>query len=229
MLTLEVGNDYFRSSAHNVHITVMYNAFGMIHPFYRASDPRFFRFFRGVILLCWAMGRTLTLCSSLLFLVMLLFADLHLAIAADLHEISPSPAPAPESGGIDSPSPTALPPSPESGAPSSDAAPSPDYSPPAPPPSDLVPSPSPTPAPAPSSPAPSPSVHSDIKGAVQDETADSKGSSSDGGLKTGEKAGIATGVIAAVCVVGIFGIIYKKRQDNIRRSQYGYAVRRELL
>lgn len=53
--------------------------------------------------------------------------------------------------------------------------------------------------------------------------------SAGGGMNGGKKAGIAVGVIAAACLVGLGGLVYKKRQDNIRRSQYGYAARRELL
>lgn len=55
------------------------------------------------------------------------------------------------------------------------------------------------------------------------------GDSPSGGLKGGQKAGIALGVIIGVGVVGLAAFVYKKRQDNIRRTQYGYAARRELL
>lgn len=48
-------------------------------------------------------------------------------------------------------------------------------------------------------------------------------------MSAGKKAGIALGVIVGVGVVGIAGFVYKKRQDNMRRSQYGYAARREIL
>jgi hypothetical protein len=49
------------------------------------------------------------------------------------------------------------------------------------------------------------------------------------GMSGGKKAGIAAAVIGAACLVGFGGLVYKKRQDNIRRSAYGYAARRELL
>ncbi|XP_042512385.1 vegetative cell wall protein gp1-like [Macadamia integrifolia] len=180
------------------------------------------------------MGRLLRLCSSLLFvMLLLLLADLHFVVSADPPQISPSPAP--ESGGSNSPSPSPSP-SPKSGAPA--PGPSSDfYSPPPPPQSDLAPTPSPAPAPAPSpvtSPSPSPSddasdINHGSKGTAGEDTADSEGSSSDEGLKGGQKAGIAIGVIASACIFVLFGVIYKKRQDNIRRSQYSYTARRELL
>ncbi|GLU11790.1 hypothetical protein SLE2022_285120 [Rubroshorea leprosula] len=52
---------------------------------------------------------------------------------------------------------------------------------------------------------------------------------SDGGMSGGKKAGIVVGVVAAACLVGMAGMVYKKRQENIRRSQYGYSARREIL
>ncbi|EOA24815.1 hypothetical protein CARUB_v10018101mg [Capsella rubella] len=80
---------------------------------------------------------------------------------------------------------------------------------------------------SPASPSPSPSReasdiinHSDMTGI------EGKKPSSEGG--GGKKVGIAFGVIAAVCVVGVAGFVYKKRQENIRRSRYGYAAR-EIL
>lgn len=51
----------------------------------------------------------------------------------------------------------------------------------------------------------------------------------DGGMSGGKKAGIALGVILAAGVVVVGGLVYKKRQDNIRRAQYSYAARTELL
>lgn len=50
-----------------------------------------------------------------------------------------------------------------------------------------------------------------------------------GGMKGGKKAGIVFGVAAAACVVGFGGVVYKKRQQNIRRAQYGYAARSDFL
>ncbi|KAL6199933.1 hypothetical protein ACLB2K_029715 [Fragaria x ananassa] len=88
-------------------------------------------------------------------------------------------------------------------------------SPPAPPSSE---SPSPPPEPASDAPVPEPASdvsHSDI--------------SADGGMSVGKKAGIGVGVIVGVGLVGLGGFVYKRRQDNIRRSQYGYAAGREML
>lgn len=57
---------------------------------------------------------------------------------------------------------------------------------------------------------------------------DAKGDSS-GGMSGGKKAGVAIGVISAACIVGLGALVYKKRQQNIRRAQYGSAARREFL
>ncbi|KAJ4970691.1 hypothetical protein NE237_003790 [Protea cynaroides] len=171
------------------------------------------------------MGSLFRLCSSLLLVItLLLIVDLHFAVSAETPQFSPVPAP--ESGGSNSPSPKSDAPAP---------GPSTDFnSPPSPPPADMVPTyPPPTPAPSPvTSPSPSlsPSDASDInQGAANNETADSQVSSSGGGLKGGPKAGIAIAVILGACIVGLVAIIYKKRKENVRRSQYSYAVGRELL
>ncbi|CAH8267500.1 unnamed protein product [Arabidopsis lyrata] len=78
------------------------------------------------------------------------------------------------------------------------------------------------------SPSPSPEAsdlnHSDIKG-IEGEKSSSGGG---GEMSGGKKVGVAFGAIAAVCVVGVAGFVYKKRQENIRRSRYGYAAR-EIL
>ncbi|KAF3631501.1 putative protein disulfide isomerase-like 1-4-like [Capsicum annuum] len=132
-----------------------------------------------------------------------------------------SPTPAPESG-ADVPSPSVTPaPSPSSNL----------TSPPAPPLSDFPPAPSPvnatskeSPSPAPT-PAPNSDVASDISHASTEESKESAG----GGMTSGKKAGIAVGVIAAVCFVGLGALVYKKRQQNIQRSQFGYDARREIL
>ncbi|CAI9272968.1 unnamed protein product [Lactuca saligna] len=42
--------------------------------------------------------------------------------------------------------------------------------------------------------------------------------SSSKGMSGGKKAGISIGVIAAVCVVGFGGMLYKKRKQNISSS-----------
>ncbi|KAM1087744.1 hypothetical protein EV1_013233 [Malus domestica] len=44
-------------------------------------------------------------------------------------------------------------------------------------------------------------------------------------MNRGKKAGIASGVIVKVGLVGLGGFVYKKCQDNIRGSQYGDAAR----
>lgn len=136
---------------------------------------------------------------------------------------SPSPSPQPEA---DSPSPSSdspqisFPPSP-SGAPTKSPAAA---SPPAPPTSS---SPSPQPGSTADVPAPEPSDASDVN--HSDMTAGATTASSDGGMSAGKKAGIGLGVIVGVGLVALGGFVYKRRQDNIRRSQYGYAARRELL
>ncbi|GLT56773.1 hypothetical protein SLA2020_297920 [Shorea laevis] len=152
--------------------------------------------------------------AKLGFTAVLFLLLIHFAFASEAPELSP--APAPESG--DTPS-LALPPSPFG---------SPDFSPlPASPPSPVAPSPtdlSPTESPT-SSPSPAPG-ESDINHVNVPVEEDKK---SDGGMSGGKKAGIVIGVVAAACLVGIAGMVYKKRQQNIRRSQYGYSARREIL
>lgn len=134
---------------------------------------------------------------------------------------SPSPSPQPEA---DSPSPSSdspqisLPPSP-SGTPAQSPAAA---SPPAPPTSS-----SPSPQPDSSADVPAPEPASDVN--HSDMTAGATTSSSDGGMSAGKKAGIGLGVIVGVGLVALGGFVYKRRQDNVRRSQYGYAARRELL
>ncbi|KAL0390113.1 UNVERIFIED_CONTAM: hypothetical protein Scaly_0368400 [Sesamum calycinum] len=67
--------------------------------------------------------------------------------------------------------------------------------------------------------------HEDQSNAGDLETKDD----SSGGMSGGKKAGVAIGVISAACIVGLGALVYKKRQQNIRRAQYGYAARREFL
>lgn len=142
---------------------------------------------------------------------------------------SPAPAPDLPADAVDSPPIHA--PTPELGSPPSVNSPSPaespiNYSSPPEPehsPSASPPMPDDHSAPSPPSPSPSPEAsdvnHSDITGVEE------KKSSGGGGMSGGTKAGVAFGTIAAVCVVGLAGFVYKKRQDNIRRSRYGYAAR----
>lgn len=115
------------------------------------------------------------------------------------------------------------------------ATPAPSFSsPPAPPPSDLAPkshSPAPTPqADDNETPSPAPAVPGDVNHVNQPNagniTSEEKSSS---GMSRGQKAGVAIGVVAGACVVGVGALVYKKRQQNIQRSQYGYAARREIL
>ncbi|OMO67472.1 hypothetical protein CCACVL1_20499 [Corchorus capsularis] len=138
---------------------------------------------------------------------------------------SPVPAPAPSLGADSSPQ---LAPPPETGSPHSAPTISPVTS--ASPPAPVAPSPSDleggkSPA---SSPAPSPDAsdinHSNINADGSEEYV-----GGGGGMSGGKKAGIVVAVLVAVCLVGLGGLVYKKRQDNIRRTQYGYAARREIL
>ncbi|KAL7115764.1 hypothetical protein ACP275_04G201500 [Erythranthe tilingii] len=158
-----------------------------------------------------------------LFFAFLLIANP--TFAAD----SPSPSPS---------SPTQLPPDSNS-PPPPPAIPSPspalDNSPPAPPMSDPdpdTPSPSPSPSSEPKkSPSPAPVVPGGVSRNDKPNAGDldTKDDSSDGGMSGGKKAGIAFGVIGAACLAGLGVLVYKKRQLNIRRSQYGNAARREFL
>ncbi|OMO71740.1 hypothetical protein CCACVL1_18081 [Corchorus capsularis] len=117
---------------------------------------------------------------------------------------------------------------PESGSPHSAPTISPVTS--ASPPAPVAPSPSDleegkSPA---SSPAPSPDAsdinHSNINADGSEEYV-----GGGGGMSGGKKAGIVVAVLVVVCLVGLGGLVYKKRQDNIRRTQYGYAARREIM
>ncbi|XP_050214038.1 vegetative cell wall protein gp1-like [Mercurialis annua] len=143
---------------------------------------------------------------------------------------SPSPSPSADSPTADSPSPS---PSPNGTlSPQLPPSDSPISSPPAPPPSDLTNSPpTPTPAPdnSPDTPSPAPAEVSGDVNHTSNVEADDNGGEKSSGLSGGKKAGIAVGVIVAGGVVGLGAFVYKKRQDNLRRSQYGYAARRELL
>ncbi|PON76814.1 hypothetical protein PanWU01x14_031340 [Parasponia andersonii] len=160
---------------------------------------------------------------------------LTVVVAFAAPEISPGPAhqPAADSPNVGAPA----------SAPSIALAPvtnSPTSSPPAPPPEIRAPASAPgsSPASSPSPPvdsdeespvpAPSPSQISDISHKDTNDRGEPE-EEEESGMNGGKKAGIAVGVIAAASLVGLGGFIYKKRQDNIRRSQYGYAARREML
>ncbi|CAN6479330.1 unnamed protein product [Victoria cruziana] len=162
--------------------------------------------------------------ARVFLLSLLYFAILLISEARTGPEASPAPAP---HSGADGPShffPQATPPS----MPAPASSPSPDSdsanpsSPPSPPPPEDSPS---------SSSSPSPS-HPSLN---EEETAVSSGSgvpektSSTGGGKPGRVAGTIVGVVIGAAVVTVAFIIYKKRRDNIRRSQYGFGARREML
>ncbi|XP_022958106.1 lysine-rich arabinogalactan protein 18-like [Cucurbita moschata] len=168
------------------------------------------------------MAKSVAFCCLLLMFVAV-FMDAAFSLEQPV-EVPPSPSPESAADSPPVPSPTPFP-----HAPASSPAESPLKSPPAPPRSDLTPCPSPARVPSPSpAPAPSLTADSDFRNSIANggggETETSKG-----GMNGGKKAGIAVGVIAAACFVGVGGIVYKKRQDNIRRSQFGNAARSSFL
>ncbi|CAL5211273.1 unnamed protein product [Lathyrus oleraceus] len=155
------------------------------------------------------MNRAIAGFSVLLFFSLLV----NIASSAD------SPAPTPDSS-LKSPSP-----SPNSSPVSSPPAPTP--TPASSPHPDSPPAPSPENSPS-SSPSPSPDDAADSQ-VSHAGVGDADDKSSGEGMSSGKKAGIAVGVIASVCVVGLGAMVYKKRRQNIQRSEYGYTARRELL
>ncbi|XP_073049207.1 uncharacterized protein [Primulina eburnea] len=160
-----------------------------------------------------------------LFITALLIFARPLSSSAALES---SPAPQPSGDDISPPSPSPSP------SPSLSPSPSPSpivFSPPAPTPSDLSPPPA-SQAPAPGtdekkSPTPAPAVAGDVNQRDVDDMESNEESS--GGMSGPKKAGIALGVIAGVCIVGFSGFVYKKRQQNLRRSHFGSAARRDFL
>ncbi|CAI9778417.1 unnamed protein product [Fraxinus pennsylvanica] len=144
--------------------------------------------------------------------------------SADPPENSPSPSPHPPADAL-SPPPVLSPATPSQ---SPSPAPPPSLSsPPAPPLSKFFPSPSPalTNSSAPhKSPTPAPG-----DAEVNVSNVESERDSSSGGMNSGQKAGVAVAVVASACIVGVGALIYKKRQQNVIRSQYGYTARREIL
>ncbi|XP_008463942.3 pollen-specific leucine-rich repeat extensin-like protein 1 [Cucumis melo] len=165
------------------------------------------------------MAKTIHL-SCLLFIFLSLFINVSFSLELS-HQLPPSTSPV---NSPPLPSPTPFP-----NAPASSPAESPLHSPPAPPPSDLPPTPSPAPVLSPA-PTPSHSLAADSdSGNITSGGGGEDSEVSKGGMNGGKKAGIAVGVIAALCFVGIGGFVYKKRQDNIRRSQYGSAARSSFL
>lgn len=175
--------------------------------------------------------RTPTVCA-----LVVLFLSLHTHSVLSSSDPPASSPTAATAHGSHSPSPAiSLPPSnpPESPSPASGIS-----SPPSPPPPQ---SPSPSPSQSQSqspesddnpskSPSPSPT-----RSAAADESPEvaniheQKESSTGGGISGGKKAGVVLGVLVGACVVGFAGFVYKKRQENIRRSQYGYAARSNMI
>ena len=167
------------------------------------------------------------------FSLALLLAFSLVGFSMSEHSPEASPSPLPELG-ADSPPPLA----PASHVASPANSPS-TSSPPAPPPSDLSPGSSQAPSQSPStpkstppSPAPVPAPAASALSDVGHVSADGDGHEGEGsseGMSGAKKGGIAIGVILAAGLVVVGGFVYKKRRDNIRRSQYGYAARREIL
>ncbi|KAJ6670438.1 PROTEIN putative-RELATED [Salix viminalis] len=181
------------------------------------------------------MGSTTRLVIVLALLLLQISSSSSSSSSAETPEQSPpSPSPSPEEPVAPANSPLLSPPLPspsaDTGSPSdsplvSPPAPSPSdsplVSPPAPPPSELVPSGS-----APASPL---TEGSELNHSNNNVDAGSGDEGESKGMGGGKKAGIVVGVIVAACMVGLGGMVYKKRQNNIRRSDYGYAARREIL
>ncbi|CAK9174381.1 unnamed protein product [Ilex paraguariensis] len=164
------------------------------------------------------MAKLLQLSLTILFALLLVQHTL----CADPPEFSPTPPPQLGAGSH------SLPPD---ASPSHSPSPA-VSSPPAPPPSGLTPAHSPANSPSEKTPPPAPSSVPEVAGDIgrNDVNANADGSEkSHGGLSGGQKAGIVIGVLAAACMVGLGCILYRKRQQNIQRSQYGYAARREIL
>ncbi|KAK4709319.1 hypothetical protein R3W88_030244 [Solanum pinnatisectum] len=175
------------------------------------------------------------------FTFLLAILSIQQCICADSPENSPSPAP--ESGGdLGSLPPIAAAPKTPSPSPSplANVSSPPDHSTnsapaPAPAPSPVsgdnaTPSPDSAPVAEPPSPSPAPSDVVASDKSHESTTAEvDESSSSDGGMNGGKKAGVAFGVVAAACVVGLGTLVYKKRRHNIRRAQFGYAARRDFL
>ncbi|KAH6811045.1 hydroxyproline-rich glycoprotein family protein [Perilla frutescens var. frutescens] len=151
--------------------------------------------------------------SLALFSVLLLLFS-NAAFSAHSPESSPSPSPhlPPEANSSPPPSPTFL------------------HSPPAPPPSAPTPdSASPAPSKHKKSQSSAPNVAADDGEADQSHVGDLESKEDSSGMSGGKKAGIAIGVIGGGCVVGAAAVLYKKRQQNIRRAQYGYAARGDYM
>ncbi|KAI3520508.1 hypothetical protein L1887_09957 [Cichorium endivia] len=144
--------------------------------------------------------------------ILIAFALLFSSTTLSLDAPEASPSPAPEIGADDLPP---LPsPSPSIGSPYMS------------PPADLAP----TLASSPTlviPPAPEPVEATNTTTA--NEESDKPKESTSRGMSSGKKAGIVIGVIAAVCVIGFGGMLYKKRKQNIQRAQLGRPVRGDIV
>uniref|UniRef100_A0A7N0V6P1 Uncharacterized protein n=1 Tax=Kalanchoe fedtschenkoi TaxID=63787 RepID=A0A7N0V6P1_KALFE len=107
--------------------------------------------------------------------------------------------------------------------------------PPAQPPT-LSPSPAPTPEPGvpPASPPPPPQSSNPAAPPPPPPSTGSGGNGSPGKKKSaelsgGQTAGVVIGVLAALGLLVLGSLVYKKRRNNIRRSRYGSAARRASL
>lgn len=78
-----------------------------------------------------------------------------------------------------------------------------------------------------SAPAPSPEDSTSLNHIDVDEKTEE--SSTEGGMSGSKKAGIAIGIIVAASVLMLAGMVYKKRQQNLRRNQDNYGVRRDII
>ncbi|KAH0469962.1 hypothetical protein IEQ34_001520 [Dendrobium chrysotoxum] len=112
--------------------------------------------------------------------------------------------------------------------------PSPDLAPhhsPSPPISEPFPSPEEEPTSSTFSTPPFDLIEGGDESDLQASVAENEKSSVDsgGGMTGGMKAAVAIAAVAGVALVGVGALVYKKRQDNIRRARYGYATRRDLL
>ncbi|XP_016547331.1 vegetative cell wall protein gp1 isoform X2 [Capsicum annuum] len=161
------------------------------------------------------------LCFSIFFAILCVQQQ---CVCVVLLENSPSPAPV-AGGDLGSKTP--------SSAPSPSPSPLVDNvnSPPAPTPVDHSPNAAPASSPAEGAPAPVPAPSDVAASDISHEktTTTAEVDEDDGGMDGGKKAGVAFGVIAAMCVVGLGALVYKKRRQNIRRAQFGYAARRDFL
>ncbi|KAL5724347.1 hypothetical protein ACHQM5_007619 [Ranunculus cassubicifolius] len=144
-------------------------------------------------------------------------------------ESAPAPSPTPP----EAPTPSPTPPEAPTPSPTPPQAPAPSPTPP------RGPAPSPTP---PQGPAPSPTPPKGPPSAPPSGEAPrsptpplSPGNNASGagtqknGLSGGQKAGIAFAVIIGAGLTAGAGLVYKKRRNNIRRSQLGNAARRMEL